>query len=336
MSVRVAINGFGRVGRYLIRAAYTSEVDIVAVNSRAKVSILAHILKYDSVHGKAKMDIATDGQNLIVGGKKIVVTNTTGNLSDLPWKEMGVDVVIESTGKFRKKDEVAGHLAAGAKKVIIAAPGKGVDGTFCMGVNEDQYDPEKHHIISNASCTTNCLAPVAKVLHEQFVIKRGLMTTVHSYTMDQRLLDGSHKDLRRARAAALSIVPTSTGAASAVAEVIPALKGKLDGLALRVPTPNVSMVDFVAELERTVTAEEVNGALKVAADGPLKGIMAYSEEELVSIDFTSSPYSAIVDAPLTKVIDNNMVKIFAWYDNESGYSCRLRDLALYIGKRISH
>lgn len=334
MGVRVAINGFGRVGRYLIRAC-TDDMEIVAVNSRAKADILAHLLKYDSVHGKAQIEVGCNGNCLIVDGREIKVTNTTGNLADLPWRELGVDIVLESTGKFRKRDDVAGHLAAGAKKVIIAAPGKGVDGTFCMGVNEDRYDPRNQHVISNASCTTNCLAPIAKVLHENFVVKRGLMTTVHSYTMDQRLLDGSHSDLRRARAAALSIVPTSTGAAKAVAEVIPELKGKLDGLALRVPTPNVSLVDFVAETERKVTAQEVNAVLKSASENRLKDILACCDEELVSVDFTSSTYSAVVDSPLTKVIGDNMIKIFAWYDNESGYACRLRDLAIYVGKRLS-
>lgn len=333
MGVRVAINGFGRVGRYLIRIC-NEDMDIIAVNSRAKPSILAHLLKYDSVHGQADIQVGCGDQCLVVNGKEIRVTNYTGHLSELPWKNLGVDIVLESTGKFRKKADVAGHLAAGAKKVIIAAPGKGVDATFCMGVNEDLYDPEKHHIISNASCTTNCLAPIVKILHENFTIKRGLMTTVHSYTMDQRLLDGSHSDLRRARAAALSIVPTSTGAASAVAEVIPDLKGKLDGLALRVPTPNVSLVDFVMETGRTVTVKEVNQALKDASEDRMRDIIAFSEEELVSVDFTSSTYSAIVDAPLTKVIDGNLVKVLAWYDNESGYACRLRDLAVYIGKRI--
>lgn len=334
MGVRVAINGFGRVGRYLIRAC-TDDMEIVAVNSRAKADILAHLLKYDSVHGKAQIEVGCNGNCLIVDGREIKVTNTTGNLADLPWRELGVDIVLESTGKFRKRDDVAGHLAAGAKKVIIAAPGKGVDGTFCMGVNEDRYDPDNHHVISNASCTTNCLAPIAKILHENFIIKRGLMTTVHSYTMDQRLLDGSHSDLRRARAAALSIVPTSTGAAKAVAEVIPELNGKLDGLALRVPTPNVSLVDFVAETERKVTAQEVNAVLKNASENRLKDILACCDEELVSVDFTSSTYSAVVDSPLTKVIGDNMIKIFAWYDNESGYACRLRDLAIYVGKRLS-
>jgi glyceraldehyde 3-phosphate dehydrogenase len=247
---------------------------------------------------------------------------------------MGVDIVIESTGKFRKGAELASHITAGAKKVILAVPGKGVDGTFVMGVNEGSYDPKKHNIISNASCTTNCLGPVVKVINEKFGIVKGLMTTVHSYTMDQRLLDGSHKDLRRGRAAALSIVPTSTGAASAIGEVIPDLKGKLNGIALRVPTPNVSLVDLAIEVARVVTVEEVNGALKEAAGNRLKGILAYSEEELVSVDFTSSSYSSIVDAPLTQVVGGTMVKIFSWYDNESGYACRLRDLAVYIAGKF--
>jgi len=335
MAVKVAINGFGRIGRYLVRACLgCNDIDIVAINSRAKPDILAHLLKYDSVHGKIKADVAVEEDALVVNGKRIKVTNVTTNLTDLPWAKLGVDIVLESTGEFRKKEEVLGHLTAGAKKVILSAPGKGVDGTFVMGVNEDTYDPGKHHIISNASCTTNCLAPVAKVIHDEFTIIRGLMTTVHSYTMDQRLLNGSHKDLRRARAASMSIVPTSTGAAIAVTEVIPALKGKLDGLALRVPTSNVSLVDLTAEVGRPVTVGEVNGALKAASEGKLKDIMAFSEEELVSIDFTSSSYSSIVDAPLTKVIEGNFIKVFAWYDNESGYACRMRDLALYIGKRL--
>ena len=256
----------------------------------------------------------------------------TDGLSNLPWNELGIDVVMESTGKFRQREEAAGHLEAGAKKVIIAAPGKGIDGTFVMGVNEESYDPEKHHIISNASCTTNCLAPVVKVINDKFSITKGLMTTVHSYTMDQRILDGSHKDLRRARAAALSIIPTSTGAASAVGEVIPEMKGKLDGIALRVPTPNVSLVDLALEVKSAVTVDDVNGALKEAAEGPMKGIMSFCEEELVSVDFTSDPHSSIVDGPLTKVIDGNFVKVFSWYDNESGYACRMRDLAIYIGR----
>ena len=335
MGIRVAINGFGRVGRYIVRACIGyDDIDIVAINSRAKPEILAHLLRYDSVHGKIDADVSVAGSDLIVNGKKIQVTNVTKELADLPWGQLRVDIVLESTGKFRKKDDLSAHIKAGAKKVILAVPGKGVDGTFVMGVNEGHYDPKKHHIISNASCTTNCLAPVAKVLHENFKIVRGLMTTIHAYTMDQRLLDGSHKDLRRARAAALSIVPTSTGAATAVGEVIPDLKGKLHGIALRVPTPNVSLVDLAVEVERPVTVKEVNGALKAASQSYLNDIMAFCEEELVSVDFTSSPYSAIVDAPLTSVIDGTFVKVFAWYDNESGYACRMRDLALYIGRKL--
>ncbi len=335
MGIKVAINGFGRVGRYLVRACVGyDDIDIVAINSRAKTEILAHLLKYDSVHGKMDAEIACDDRHLIVNGKKIQVTNVTQDLADLPWGKLGIDIVLESTGKFRKKDELSAHIKAGARKVILAVPGKGVDGTFVMGVNESSYDPKKHHIVSNASCTTNCLAPVAKVLHENFKIVRGLMTTVHAYTMDQRLLDGSHKDLRRARAAALSIVPTSTGAATAVGEVIPELKGKLNGVALRVPTANVSLVDLAVEVGRPVTVADVNGALKAASEGNLKGIMAFCEEELVSVDFTSSPYSSIVDAPLTSVMDGTFVKVFSWYDNESGYACRMRDLALYIGKKL--
>jgi glyceraldehyde 3-phosphate dehydrogenase len=330
MAIKIAINGFGRVGRYMIRACLDyKNIDIVAINSRAKASALAHLLKYDSVHGKIKADVSADDNNIIVNGKKIAVTQFS-NLADLPWKAMGVDIVIESTGKFRKGAELAAHITAGAKKVILAVPGKGVDGTFVMGVNEETYDHQKHHIISNASCTTNCLGPVVKVINEKFGIVKGLMTTVHSYTMDQRLLDGSHKDLRRGRAAALSIVPTSTGAASAIGDVIPTLKGKLNGIALRVPTPNVSLIDLAIEVARPVTVEEINGALKDAAENKLKGILAYSEEELVSVDFTSSSYSSIVDAPLTQVVGGTLVKIFSWYDNESGYSCRLRDLAIYI------
>jgi glyceraldehyde 3-phosphate dehydrogenase len=334
MGVKVAINGFGRVGRYLIRACLGhDEIEIVAVNSRAKPGTLAHLLKYDSVHGKIKADVAVDGENLLVDGKRIRITNITSGLAGLPWEELGAQIIFESTGKYRKRDELSGHLSAGAKKVILALPGKGVDGTFVMGVNEETYNPDKHHIVSNASCTTNCLAPVVKVLHDQFTVVRGFMTTAHAYTMDQRLLDGSHSDLRRGRAAAMSIVPTSTGAATAVGQVIPELKGKLDGVALRVPTPNVSLVDLVVEVARPVTVNEVNGALKEASEGRLKGIMAFCEEELVSVDFTSSPFSSIVDAPLTNVIAGNLVKVFSWYDNESGYACRMRDLALYMAKK---
>jgi len=330
MAIKIGINGFGRVGRYMIRACLDyPDIEIVAVNSRAKAETLAHLLKYDSVHGKIQADVGADKDNMIVNGKKIAITQFT-NLADMPWKSLGVDIVVESTGKFRKGAELAAHIAAGAKKVILAVPGKGVDGTFVMGVNEETYDPAKHHVISNASCTTNCLGPVAKVLNEKFGIVKGLMTTVHSYTMDQRLLDGSHKDLRRGRAAAMSIVPTSTGAASAIGEVIPDLKGKLEGIALRVPTPNVSLVDLSVEVARPVTVEEINSAFKEAAENNMKGILAYSEEELVSIDFTSSSYSSIVDSPLTQVVGGKLVKVFAWYDNEGGYACRLRDLAVYI------
>ena len=335
MSIRLAVNGFGRIGRYLVRACLGyEEIEIVAINTRAKPSVLAHLLKYDSVHGKVQADVKADEDGIIVNGKKIKVLGTTANPSDLPWKALGIDILVESTGKFTKREDLTGHLTAGAGKVLLAAPGTGMDGTFVMGVNEDTYDPAKHHIVSNASCTTNCLAPVAKVLHDNFTIVKGLMTTVHSYTMDQRLLDGSHKDLRRARAAAMSIVPTSTGAAAAVSEVIPALKGKLDGLALRVPTPNVSLVDLSVELGRTVTAKEINDVLKEAAEGKLKNILQFCEEELVSVDFMSSSYSSIVDGPLTKVIGGNFCKVFSWYDNESGYACRIRDLAIYIGKKM--
>ena len=330
--MKLAISGFGRVGRYLVRACLGYEdIEIVAINTRAKPKVLAHLLKYDSVHGHICTDVSAVEDGIIVNGKKIRILGATTNPADLPWRDLGIDVLVESTGKFTKRDDLTGHISAGARKVILAAPGKGMDGTFVMGVNEGTYDPAKHNIVSNASCTTNCLAPIAKVLNDEFGIVKGLMTTVHSYTMDQRLLDGSHKDLRRARAAAMSIVPTSTGAASAVAEVIPALKGKLDGLALRVPTPNVSLVDLSVELGKVVTAKEINTAFQEAASGSLKGILQYCEEELVSIDFMSSSYSSIVDAGLTKVIAGNFVKVFSWYDNESGYSCRIRDLAVHIG-----
>jgi len=335
MGIKLAISGFGRIGRYLIRACLGyDDIEIVAINTRAKPAILAHLLKYDSVHGKIRADVGADEDGIIVNGRKIKVIGAAANLADLPWGALGIDVLVESTGKFTKREDLIGHITAGARKVILAAPGKGMDGTFVIGVNEDAYDPAKHNIISNASCTTNCLAPIAKVLHDNFTIIKGLMTTVHSYTMDQRLLDGSHKDLRRGRAAAMSIVPTSTGAAVAVAEVIPALKGKMDGLALRVPTPNVSVVDLSVELGRTVTAKEVNAAFKEAAEGRLKGILQLCEEELVSVDFMGSSYSSVVDAALTKVIEGNFIKVFSWYDNESGYTCRIRDLALYVGRKM--
>jgi len=335
MGIKLAISGFGRIGRYLVRACLGyDDIEIVAVNTRAKPAVLAHLLKYDSVHGKIRADVNADEDGIIVNGKKIKVIGTVANPSELPWGALGVDVLVESTGKFTSREDLKEHITAGARKVILAAPGKGMDSTFVIGVNEDSYDPAKHNIVSNASCTTNCLAPITKVLHENFTIMKGLMTTIHSYTMDQRLLDGSHKDLRRARAAAMSIVPTSTGAAAAVAEVIPELKGKMDGLALRVPTPNVSVVDLSVELGKKATAEEINDVFKEAADNRLKGILQFCQEELVSVDFMSSSYSSIVDAALTKVIDGNFIKVFAWYDNESGYACRIRDLALYMGNRI--
>ena len=335
MAVKLAINGFGRIGRYLVRAAVNrDDVDIVAINTRGDAKSIAHLLKYDSVHRSFPGEIKQKGEAIVVNGKEIKTTKVTGNLTELPWKELGVDIVMETTGKFRDRESTSQHLAAGAKKVIIGAPGKGVDATLVYGVNESSYDPFKHHVVSNASCTTNCLAPVEKVLHENFGIVKGLMTTIHSYTMDQRLLDGSHKDLRRARAAALSMIPTTTGAAVAVAQVIPELKGKLDGLAIRVPTPNVSLVDLVADLSRDITKEEVNGALKKASEEDLKGILLYCNEELVSVDFTSSAFSSIVDAPSTSVIGGNMVKVLAWYDNESGFSTRMVDLAAYMGEKL--
>ena len=334
MSIRVGINGFGRIGRNFLRTSLgQSGIDIVCVNDLTDAKTLAHLLRYDSVHGIFKADVQAKDQSLIVNGKEIKVTAIT-DPSQLPWKDMKVDIVLESTGLFVDRDGASKHLTAGAGWVIISAPAKEPDATVCMGVNEDTLDVSKHKIISNASCTTNCLAPIAKVIHQKFTIKRGLMTTIHSYTNDQRILDLPHKDLRRARAAAISMIPTTTGAAKAVGLVLPSLKGKLDGMAIRVPTPNVSVVDLVADVEKTTTAEEVNAAIKDAASGNLKGIMEYSEEPLVSIDLNGNPHSAIVDATLTKVIEGNMVKVLAWYDNEWGYSSRIRDLMLYMaGKK---
>ncbi|MDP3029911.1 MAG: type I glyceraldehyde-3-phosphate dehydrogenase [Deltaproteobacteria bacterium] len=338
MPIKVAINGFGRIGRFLLRIIaqrQEKDIEVVAINSRADSSVLAHLLRYDSVHGPFSGTVEARAHALTVNGKEVAITGITDDLSRLPWRDLGVDIVLEATGKFRDKESNLKHLQAGAQKVIIGAPGKNVDATIVMGVNEKIYQPDKHHIISNASCTTNCLAPVAKVLHDAFGIEHGLMTTVHSYTMDQRILDGSHKDLRRARAAGMSIVPTTTGAAVAVTKVIPELEGKLDGLSVRVPTPDVSLVDLVAEMSKEVTKEDINSALKEAAQGKLKGILAYSTEPLVSVDYASSPYSAIVDAPLTNVIGGRMVKVIAWYDNESGFSYRMVDLVLYMGKYLT-
>lgn len=334
MAIRVGINGFGRIGRNVFRAALNnSEVEIVAVNDLTDAQTLAHLLQYDSVHGTLHAEVEAKEGALVVNGKeiKVLAEREPGNL---PWKELGVDIVVESTGRFTDKSKAEAHvIGGGAKKVIISAPAKNEDITIVMGVNEDQYDPNQHHVISNASCTTNCLAPFAKVLHEKFGIKHGLMTTVHSYTNDQQILDLPHKDLRRARAAGLSIIPTTTGAAKAVALVLPELKGKLNGFAMRVPTPNVSVVDLNAELEIETTVEEVNAALKEAAEGSMKGILGYTEEPLVSKDFNGDARSSIIDALSTMVIDGKMVKVVSWYDNEWGYSNRVVDLIGYISKK---
>jgi len=332
--MRVAINGFGRIGRAFLRASKgNNEFTVVAINDLTDAKTLAHLLKYDSVHGIFKAEVKAGDGNINVDGAEIKILALT-EPEKLPWKDLGVDVVIESTGRFTDKPSASKHIDAGAKWVIISAPAKEPDITICMGVNEETLDPGKHKVISNASCTTNCLAPVAKVIHNEFKINKGLMTTIHSYTNDQRILDLPHKDLRRARAAAMSMIPTTTGAAKAVGLVLPDLKGKLNGLAMRVPTPNVSVVDLVVEVSRDVTAEEVNTVLKRAAEGPLKGILQYSEDLLVSIDFNGNDHSAIVDAKLTMVLEGKMVKVLAWYDNEWGYSSRLRDLILYLNKRV--
>jgi glyceraldehyde 3-phosphate dehydrogenase len=326
MAIKVGINGFGRIGRNIMRAALAHhDVDVVAVNDITDAATLAHLLKYDSVLGNLTVPISASGDTIKVGSDQFKVL-AQKDPAALPWKDLGVDVVFESTGKFTKRDDAAKHLAAGARKVIITAPATGPDVTLVLGVNDGDYDSSKHHIISNASCTTNCLAPLAKVLHESFGIKKAWMTTVHAYTNDQNLLDLPHKDLRRARAAAMSIIPTTTGAAKAVGEVLPALKGKLDGISMRVPTPNVSVVDLAALVDKKVTAEEVNAAFKAAADGPMKGIMQFVTDQLVSIDFRGNPHSSIVDAPYTKVMDGDFVKVMAWYDNEWGYSSRCVDL----------
>jgi glyceraldehyde 3-phosphate dehydrogenase len=326
MAIKVGINGFGRIGRNIMRAAmHNDAIDVVAVNDLTDAATLAHLLKYDSILGNLQADISASGDRITVDGDEFQVLAQKDPAS-LPWKDLGVDVVFESTGKFTKRDDAAKHVAAGARRVIITAPAKGPDVMVVMGVNHDAYDPAKHQIISNASCTTNCLAPVAKVLHESFGIRKGWMTTVHAYTNDQNLLDLPHKDLRRARAAALSIIPTTTGAASAVGEVLPELKGKLDGISLRVPTPNVSCVDLNAIVDKKTTADEVNNVFKAAADGPLKGIIEFVTAPLVSIDFRGNPHSAMLDSPYTKVMDGDFVKVISWYDNEWGYSSRCVDL----------
>jgi len=333
MAIKVGINGFGRIGRNILRASLGhDDIDFVAVNDITSAETLAHLLKYDSVLGNLKADVKAGDGSISVDGDTFKVLSVK-DPAELPWKALGVDVVFEATGKFTKRDDAARHLAAGAKKVIITAPAKGPDVSLVIGVNDEVYVPAKHHIISNASCTTNCLAPVAKVLQEQFGIVKGWMTTIHSYTNDQNLLDLPHKDIRRARAAAMSMIPTTTGAASALGEVIPSLKGKLDGFAMRVPTPNVSVVDLVVLLAKKTTAEEVNAAFKAAADGPLKGILEYVTAPLVSIDFRGNSHSSMLDAAYTKVMDGDFVKVLSWYDNEWGYSCRCIDLLRLIEKK---
>ena len=330
MATRVGINGFGRIGRNIMRAARDAgNIDIVAVNDITDTATLAHLLKFDSVLGNLSDIVAVDGDGIRIGKERFQVL-AERDPANLPWGDLGVDLVLESTGLFTKRDDAAKHLSAGAKKVIITAPAKQPDLTLVLGVNQDRYDPGKHRIISNASCTTNCLAPVAKVLHEEFDLKRGWMTTVHSYTNDQKLLDLPHKDLRRARSAGLSMIPTTTGAAVAVGEVLPELRGKLDGISIRVPTPNVSVVDLVAQVNRQTTAEAVNAAFKVAASGPLKGVLQVATEPLVSIDFKGNPHSSIVDSSYTSVMDGDFVKLLSWYDNEWGYSSRCVDLIHFL------
>jgi glyceraldehyde 3-phosphate dehydrogenase len=333
MAIKVGINGFGRIGRNVMRTALgDAEIDFVAVNDLTDTKTLAHLLKYDSVMGNLHHDISADGDTIKVDGDSFKVFSEK-DPSLIDWESVGAEIVIESTGRFTNAEDAKKHLRGSVKKVIISAPAKGEDVTIVLGVNDEMYDAAKHNIISNASCTTNCLAPVAKVIHEKFGIKNALMNTIHSYTNDQQLLDLPHKDLRRARAAALSMIPTSTGAAKAIALVIPDLKGKFDGISVRVPTPNVSLVDVVMTLEKSTTTEEVNQALKDAANEELKGILAFSEEPLVSIDFKGNPHSSIVDAENTKVIDGTLVKILSWYDNEWGYSCRVRDLVKFIADK---
>lgn len=333
MALRVGINGFGRIGRNFLRVCLAEKgIEIVGINDLTDANTLAHLLRYDSVHGILKTDVRAKDNRLVVNGKEIGVTAIT-DPKQLPWKELKVDAVLESTGRFVDRGSASKHLSAGAGWVLISAPAKDPDATICMGVNEESLDVSKHKIISNASCTTNCLAPIAKVIDQKFTIKRGLMTTIHSYTNDQRILDLPHKDLRRARAAAVSMIPTTTGAARAVGLVLPHLKGRLDGMAIRVPTPNVSVVDLVADIEKETSTEAVNAALKEAAAGPLKGILQFSEEPLVSIDFNGNSHSSIVDASVTKVLEGTMVKVLSWYDNEWGYSSRLKDLMLYLDSK---
>ena len=334
MGVRVGVNGFGRIGRVFFRAALeTKELDVVAVNDLADAKTLAHLLKHDSVHGALTAEVLVKGEAIVVNGKEVRVCSIKDPAA-LPWKELPVDVVVESTGVFRDRATASKHLSAGARKVVITAPAKDADVTVVLGVNEATYDPGRHHLVSNASCTTNCLATVARVLVDHFGVKRGFASTVHAYTNDQPVHDFPHKDLRRARAAAVSMIPTTTGAATAVGLVLPQLKGKLDGIAIRVPTVNVSVVDLVADLERPASVEAINGAFRAAAAGPMKGILDVTDEELVSCDFNGNPHSSIVDLPSTAVVDGNLIKVLAWYDNEWGYSCRVRDLIRFMAKSL--
>ena len=333
MAIRVGINGFGRIGRNILRAAlHDKEMEFVAVNDITDAPTLAHLLKYDSILGNLAEEVRAEGDQIHVAGRRIKVL-AVRDPGQLPWKALEVEYVVESTGLFTEAEKAKAHLGAGAKKVIISAPAKNEDLTIVMGVNHEKYDPKTHVVISNASCTTNCLAPVAKVLQDGFGIVKGQMTTIHSYTNDQKILDLPHKDMRRARAAALSMIPTSTGAAKALHLAIPELKGKLDGVAIRVPTPNVSVVDLTAHLDKKATAEEVNAAFRKAAAGPMKGVLEVTDDELVSVDFRGNPASSIVDAPLTKVVGDNLAKVFSWYDNEWGFSNRMKDLLHYMAAR---
>ncbi|MHB8772863.1 MAG: type I glyceraldehyde-3-phosphate dehydrogenase [Syntrophales bacterium] len=335
MALKVGVNGFGRIGRNIIRAARGDQsIEWVAVNDIADAKTLAHLFKYDSVHGIYRGEVAANANSLLIDGREVRVF-AEKDPAKLPWKELGVEVVIESTGLFTSREKAQVHITlGGAKKVLISAPAKDEDITIVMGVNDYRYDPKAHHIISNASCTTNCLAPFTKVLHDAFKVRRGLMTTIHSYTNDQRILDLSHQDLRRARAAAVSMIPTTTGAAKAVGLVLPELKGKLNGFSMRVPTPDVSVVDLVAEIEKKTTVDEINAVLKEAAEGKMKGILGYSDEPLVSIDYLGNPLSSIVDGKSTLVIEDNLIKVLAWYDNEWGFSCRMIDLLKLVAKSL--
>lgn len=336
MKVKVAINGFGRIGRMVFRKAMLDDqIQVVAINASYSAETLAHLIKYDTTHGRYDKEVVAGEDSLIVNGKKVLLLNSR-DPKQLPWREYDIDIVVEATGKFNAKDKAMGHIEAGAKKVILTAPGKNEDVTIVMGVNEDQFDAERHVIISNASCTTNCLAPVVKVLDEEFGIESGLMTTVHAYTNDQKNIDNPHKDLRRARACGESIIPTTTGAAKALSLVLPHLKGKLHGLALRVPVPNVSLVDLVVDLKTDVTAEEVNEAFKRAAKTSMYGVLDYSDEPLVSTDYNTNPHSAVIDGLTTMVMEDRKVKVLAWYDNEWGYSCRVVDLIRHVAARMKH